>query len=362
MTRYLISKDDIRHNLEQVRIRLEEKTLIAVVKGNGYGLGLVPFSETLADLGVDFFAVTEVEDALALRAALPSCDVLMLRSTAMAEELTPLIQNSIILTIGSSLALQRANAVAAEQGVTARFHLKFDLGMGRYGFSPDSVEAVCEELSHLSSLALCGTYAHLNQAFGSLKATRRQIETFSRVEDELIECGVEPGLVHLFNSSALFRLREVPGGAARIGSALIGRIAKGGRNLKPVGRLETLIHEPHTLEAGATVGYGAACTLKRPTRVTTLPVGYYHGFGVEKIRDTYRLKDGVRYLMQDVLRFLKKQTPFVLIGKKRAKTLGHIGMLHCVVDLSDVPASEGDTAVIPLSPLYLNQQIPRIFI
>ena len=362
MTRYLISKADIRHNLEQVQIRLDGKTLIAVVKGNGYGLGLVPFAECLFDLGVDFFAVTEPEDALKLRKALPSAEILMLRSTAVAEELAPLIQNNSILTLGSSLALQRANAIATEQGVSARFHLKFDLGMGRYGFSPDAAQRVCEELSHLTSLTLTGTYAHLNQAFASLKTTRRQIEVFSRVEDALIECGVEPGLCHLYNSSALFRLPEVFGDAARVGSALIGRIAKGGRNLKPVGKLETTIHEPHTLPAGATVGYGAACRLKKPTRVATLTVGYFHGFGVEKVRDTYRLKDGVRYLIQDVLRFLKKQTPFVLIGKKRAKTLGHIGMLHCVVDLSNVSADEGDTAIIPVSPLYLNESVPRIFI
>jgi len=154
----------------------------------------------------------------------------------------------------------------------------------------------------------------------------------------------------------------VYGSAARVGSALIGRIAKGGKSLKPVGQLETVVHEPHTLEAGATVGYGAACRLRKPTRVTVLPVGYFHGFGVEKIRDTYRLKDGVRYILQDLLRFLKKQTPFVLIGGKRAKTLGHIGMLHCVVDLSHVPASEGDAVIVPVSPLYLNETVPRIFI
>ncbi len=362
MTRYLISKDDIAHNLEQVRGRLGEETLIAVVKGNGYGLGLIPFSETLASLGVDFFAVTEVEDALKLRAALPSSEILMLRSTAMAEELSPLIQNNIILTLGSSLALQRANAVAVEHGVKARFHLKFDLGMGRYGFSPDAVESVCEEVSHLSALTLCGTYAHLNQAFGSLKKTRAQIATFSNVEDRMIECGVEPGLCHLYNSSALFRLPELYGGGARVGSALIGRIAKGGRSLKPVGELQTAVHEPHTLEAGATVGYGAACKLKKPTRVAVLPVGYFHGFGVEKIRDTYRVRDGIRYLLQDILRLLKQKTPFVRIAGKRVKTLGHIGMLHCVVDLSHVPASEGDVAIIPVSPLYLNEQVPRIYL
>jgi len=362
MTRYLISKESIAHNLAQVLSRLEEKTLIAVVKGNGYGLGLVPYSEHLASLGVNYFAVTEVDDALALRRALPSAEILMLRSTAETEELAPLIQNNIILTLGSSLALQRANAAANEQGVCARFHLKFDLGMGRYGFAPTAVSSVCEEISHLTALSLCGTYAHLNQAFGSLKKTRAQIEIFSKIEDEMIEAGVEPGLVHLFNSSALFRLPEVYGSAARVGSALIGRIAKGGKSLKPVGQLETVVHEPHTLEAGATVGYGAACRLRKPTRVTVLPVGYFHGFGVEKIRDTYRLKDGVRYILQDLLRFLKKQTPFVLIGGKRAKTLGHIGMLHCVVDLSHVPASEGDAVIVPVSPLYLNETVPRIFI
>ncbi len=362
MNRYVVSKERIAHNVEQVRTRLGDKILIAVVKGNGYGLGLLPYSEYLSTLGVTHFAVTEPEDAAALRAALPEAKILMLRSTALEEELSVLIQNRITLTVGSPLALSRANAVAAALGVTAEFHLKFDLGMGRYGFRPEAVETVSGLLQSVPSLSLTGTYAHLNQAFGSLKKTRAQIEIFEALVDALCEFNINPGMVHLYNSSALFRLHDVVGDAARIGSALIGRIAKGGGKLRPVGYLETVVHEPHTLNAGATVGYGAACKLKRATQVAVLPVGYAHGFGVEKVRDTYRLKDGVRYLLQDLVRTLTRKRIFVTIGGKAAPTLGHIGMLHTVVDLSRAPCEEGDVAIVPLSPLYRSGSVPVVFI
>lgn len=362
MNRYLVSKSDLLHNLHQTLSRLPDKTLIAVVKGDGYGLGLLPYAETLASFGVNFFAVTEPEDAAVLREHLPEAEILMLRSTSLEEELRTLIQNRVILTLGSPLSLSRANAVASALGVSADFHLKFDLGMGRYGFPADAAESIPTLLETATNLTLCGTYAHLNQAFGSLKVTRKQIKAFSQILETLTAVGINPGLTHLYNSSALFRLRDNPFDAARVGSALVGRIAHGGRGLKPVGYLETTVHEPHTLYAGATIGYAAACKLKRATQVSVLPVGYHHGLGVEKVRDTYRVRDGIRYILQDILRTLKKKRIYVTIGGKRAPLLGHIGMLHCVVDLSYTTAQEGDKAIVPLSPLYRSGAVPVVYI
>lgn len=362
MNRYLVSKSDLLHNLHQTLSRLPDKTLIAVVKGDGYGLGLIPYAELLASFGVSFFAVTEPEDAAALRELLPDAEILMLRSTAMEEELRILIQNRIILTVGSPLALSRANGVATALGVTAQFHLKFDLGMGRYGFLPSAAETIPELMQNMTSLSLCGTYAHLNQAFGSLRKTRKQIAVFESILETLTAVGVEPGLTHLYNSSALFRLRDNPFDGARVGSALVGRIAHGGRSLRPVGYLETTIHEPHTLPAGATTGYGAACKVRRATQVSVLPVGYHHGFGVEKVRDTYTFKSGVRYVLQDILRTLRNKRIYVTIHGKNAPILGHIGMLHAVVDLSHVSAQEGDRVIVPLSPLYRSGTTPVVYI
>ncbi len=362
MNRYLVSKSDILHNLHQTLSRMNDKTLIAVVKGDGYGLGLIPYAELLSSFGVTFFAVTEPEDVAALRAALPDAEILMLRSTSIEEELRVLIQNRAVLTIGSPLALSRANAVAAALGVCAQFHLKFDLGMGRYGFSPEAAETIPELMESMTSLSLCGTYAHLNQAFGSLKKTRAQVTAFETILETLVSVGVNPGLTHLYNSSALFRLRENPFDGARVGSALVGRIAHGGRNLKPVGFLESVVHEPHILCDGATIGYGAACKLRRATQVSVIPVGYHHGFGVEKVRDTYTFKSGVRYVLQDIVRTLKKKRIYVTIHGKNAPVLGHIGMLHCVVDLSHVSAQEGDKVSVPLSPLYRSGITPVVYI
>lgn len=362
MNRYLVSIADLAHNVNQVQSRLSGKTLIAIVKGDGYGLGLLPYAEQLHALGVTFFGVTEPEDAASLRAAFPESEILMLRSTALEDELRVLIQNRIILTLGSPLSLSRANTVAAALGTTAAFHLKFDLGMGRYGFPLQAAESLPAQLETLTSLTLTGTYAHLNQAFGSLKKTRAQIAQFDAAVETLRAQGLAPGLVHLYNSSALFRLREVYGDACRIGSALLGRIPHGGKSLRPLGVLETVVHEPHALPIGATVGYGAACKLRRTTTVTVLPVGYHHGFGVEKIRDTYRVRDGVRYLLQDLLRTLKHKRITVTIGGKPAAVLGHIGMLHTVVDLTHISCREGDRALVPLSPLYRSGSVPVIFI
>ena len=141
MKELLVEKSKIKNNLKIINNIInkngkndngEKVKLIAVVKGNGYGLDLVQYSKFLADNGVKMFAVATVEEALELRRGGIKEDILMMSSTAVKEDIQKMLDKNIILTIGSKEAGDAVNELA--QNKKARVHLKIDTGFGRYGF------------------------------------------------------------------------------------------------------------------------------------------------------------------------------------------------------------------------------------
>ena len=135
MSTLIVDSAALSRNIEKLR-RFTAAQIIAVVKGNGYGLGLVPYARFLTAQGVALLAVSTVEEAAALRDAGITAQLLMLSSTALPEEIAALLTRDVILTVGSADAARAVSAAAEARNVTARVHVKLDTGMGRYGFLP----------------------------------------------------------------------------------------------------------------------------------------------------------------------------------------------------------------------------------
>ena len=154
------------------------------------------------------------------------------------------------------------------------------------------------------------------------------------------------------------------GDAVRIGSAFTGRIAAAPADskLSRVGYLESHICEMRTLPSGSTVGYGCAYQTKRTTKIAVASIGYSDGFHTEKARDTYRLCDGIFYILSDIKRVISKKSVFVKVNGKPAKVLGHIGMTHTVCDVTDIDCNIGDSVTFDVNPIYVSPDIPRKFI
>ncbi len=367
MNTFIIEREKICSNAREIISRAGDATVIAVVKGRGYGFGLREYVPLLHSCGIRFFAVTEPHDAIEIaKLALSDTDILMLRSTALPDEVAALIEHNIILTLGSYEAAVAANGIASENGKIARAHVKLDTGMGRYGFSPDDIEQIASVFSHLGSVKAEGLYTHLTSAFKkSRHVTERQIETLYSVKNILSARGIDCGTVHFANSAYLFKFSsENLGDAVRIGSAFTGRLPCKVRrsSLSRVGYLETSVCEVHWLKAGSKIGYGGAYTARKPIRTAIIPLGYADGFHVEKARDTWRIRDSLFYILSDIKRALCGKKLYVKINGKHARVVGHIGMTHTVCDVTDIPCNIGDVATVDLNPIYVSADIYKSYV
>lgn len=363
MKAYIVERDRLRNNIEIVKRRADGRTIYGVLKGNGYGLGMIPLAHELRDNGIERFAVTEPSEALRLRlAGFIDEEILVMRSIADEDEIADLLEAKAVATIGSYDAAVALNGVAERRGEIVEAHIKIDTGMGRYGFYEGEMDKILAIFRYMPKIAVTGIYSHSNVAFLRGKTADEQLGTLLSAANAIHDAGYDPGIVHFAGSSFLFGHDAGATDAVRIGSAFLGRMAgRSVQGLQPVGHAEATVTEVRWLNAGSTVGYGAAYRAKNPTRVAIVPLGYADGFHVSREHDIFRFRDKLRYLFEDLKLFLRRKRVYVTIGGKRAPVLGHIGMVHTVVNVTKIPCEVGDRVVFDMNPIYANPLMERVY-
>lgn len=352
MRAYVVEQEAIESNLRQLLKKADTVPIWAVLKGNGYGLGVESMGRLCLQAGISRFAVTELVEAKTLRELDKQCAILLLRPTTDPAELEQILALELIATVGSLEHAAALNALAGQRGMVAEAHVKIDTGMSRYGFSPWETEQITSVYCYHDHLAVSGIYTHFHSAFCSEKKTFAQAEAFQSVLSFLGEQGIETGMPHCCNSHAFLRYPELSMGGVRLGSALLGRVSCR-NNLRRAGYCETTVEEVRWLEKGRTCGYGAAWKAKRPTRIAVLPVGWYHGFATEYGNDIFRRRDSLRKLFSALKGLVFKKSLYVTVGGKKCPVLGHVGMLHTVCDVTKVTCQPGDTAKLDISPVLV---------
>lgn len=358
MPTFVIDSAALSRNMEKLR-RFTSAQIIAVVKGNGYALGLVPYARFLTAQGVALLAVSTVEEAAALRDAGITAQLLMLSSTALPEEIAALLTRDVILTVGSADAARAVSDAAAVRGVTARVHVKLDTGMGRYGFLPQETAEAAALLQALPALQVEGVFTHLSDA-ANAKCTALQYRRFTEGVRILQEAGIDTGLRHVCASTAFLRYPEMHLDAVRLGSALLGRLSVPDTlGLERIGWLEAQVTELKTLPAGWPVGYTGAYRTRRETRLALLPVGYTSGVGVTEETNALRLRDRLRRVLHAGRRLLRADGLTVLVNGCRCPVRGVVGATAIEADVTDVPCAVGDTVRIEVRPKFVDSAVPR---
>ena len=346
MRKLVIEKAAVRNNMSVLKDRAQGAALYGVLTGNGSGLGAVCLARLLRDNGVGRFAVGTVEEARQLREnGFEDEEILMLRSTVDREELERLVDLNVVCTVSSVDTGLALNAVAENRSTVAEAHIQVDTGLGFGGFLAGEPEKILLAYRSLPNVALSGIYTQLHAVSLKDNEVGRQLDQFGQILDAIHQAGFETGMVHAAGSFALMHFDQARLDAVRAGSAILGRCRRtNGDGLKTVGYGQAPITEVRWLPKGHTVGAGKLVTLKRPTRVAVLPVGYQNGFGVERPRET-----GFFALWR---KWRRQKNRTVRIGDQKARIIGSIGANETILNVTDLRCSAGDLATFDLDPLF----------
>lgn len=314
-----VSLENIEHNILEIRKNLKSSTkIMAAVKGDAYGHGVVAVANRLSKIGVNSFAVACLDEALQLRNILPQSEILILGFTHPSLSLV-LSKNRIIQAVYGMDFAQALSQSCSKNSVEVETHLAFDTGMGRIGFT-EAQSAI--EAAQFDGIKVTGAFTHFSCAdmtdAQSDAFTRTQFENFIKITDEVRAAGVNIETRHCANSAAIFRFPEFQLDMVRAGITMYGLApntddADTYKELKPAMQLKTMISHIKMVEAGTKIGYGAAYTAPKRMRIATVPCGYADG---------YHRSLG---------------TGYVLVCGKRAKIVGRVCMDQMMIDVSDIP-------------------------
>lgn len=369
MNTLVINKENLRHNINKIKEYAKKSgqddagkdvKIIAVVKGNGYGMGIVEYTKFLIDNGISMFAVSTMEEALKLRKEGIKEEILMLSSTAIEDDVRTLVKNKIILTIGSKEDIIIAEKIGKEENQTIRVHLKIDTGFGRYGFVYSKRDEMVEALKNIQNVKIEGTYTHFSISFFDEKYTKLQFKRFIDVIEVLKMNKIETGMLHVCNSSAFVKYREMHLNAVRIGSAFLGRLSfENNVGLKKIGYLESAVSEIKDLPKGFNVGYSNTYKTKTETKIAVIPCGYMDGINIINNRDMFRTIDKLRYIVRDIKDFFKKQKIYIKIKDKNYEIIGRIGTYHIICNISNSDIKIGNKVIINVNPKFVDSSIRR---
>lgn len=324
-----INYQNISENVSQI-CAVTKKPVMAVVKADAYGHGLIKSSEAALAGGAQWLGVALLSEAIEIRKAGIAAPLLAWL-TPPATDFESAIKNDIDLSISSIQQLQEIYAASLRVGLIARVHLKVDTGMSRSGALDEFPEIVSElnRLTGANEIELVGTWSHLacaDEPAHPLNA--EQIKRFTSALEYMNDENLNPGIRHIANSSAIIGLPDATFDLVRSGLLIYGLSPTNtplkNISLKPAMELRARLLLVKNIPEGATVGYGATVQVTKETKIGIVAFGYADGLP--------RSTDGSAY-------FLHNNLPAHLIGR--------VSMDQCAIDLGiDSIAKAGDEVII----------------
>jgi alanine racemase len=307
--------------------------LLALVKGNAYGHGLLETATVLLAADIDMLGVEAVGEAVTLRAGGVTCPILLVGPIPLAD-ISLLLSHRLTPLLVSPEQVQMVGEFARRAACGLDVHLKFDTGMHRQGIMREELPVLLDLLAKYPGLCVSGVATHLARADEAEQPewTRRQLDRFHDMLATLAAAGIRAPSRHAANSAAALLWPETRLDMVRLGIMLYGfwpgpaveRASAEKLTLRPVMTWKTRVAAVKTVPCGGSIGYGGSYVTTRASRIAVLPLGYYEGYG----RSLSNLGQ-------------------VLIHEQRAPVCGRVSMNLMTVDVTDIPAVQpGDEVVL----------------
>lgn len=318
-TRALINLAALRRNYEQAQALAAPARVIAVVKANGYGHGLVAVAQSLAPVA-PMFAVALVEEAQALRAAVPETPVLLMQGVHDPADWSLCGPNRFIPVVHCPEQIAQLEA-APLSGLSLAVWLKVNTGMNRLGFRPDDVDSALARLADIPAVRVEGLMTHFASADDPGSAqTAAQVSLIEdvRTRHPHLTVSTANSAGHFTTVAGAFDWSRA-GIMLYSGAPLLGSTGMA-LGLEPVMTLESRLIAVRDLQAGEAVGYGATWQAPQATRMGIVAIGYADGYP----------------------RHTPSGTPIAVNGR-RVPLIGRVSMDMLAVDLGSLPeARVGD--------------------
>ena len=295
-----INLSNLKNNIESIRsIISADMDIICVVKANSYGLGAVNISKYLSSIGIKYFAVATLQEALDLRIkGKINNEIIILSWTPVLEKET-LIKYNLTQTLVDYDYAKKLN----EQPGVVKCHIKVDTGMNRFGHKVNDIE-IFKKMYELKNLNILGIFSHLCRVreFGEEpdNYTKTQISNFNNIISLLEKEGINVGIKHIMNSFGILRFNDnIKYNMVRPGLLMYGvspdpdndQIQKllNEYNFKPVASLKCKVMTVKIIEKGEKVGYNSKYTADQRTKIASISIGYADGLSFASSKNKFRV-------------------------------------------------------------------------
>ena len=317
--RVKINVNALSHNLRKVREFAPHSQVLAVIKANAYGHGMLAVAEQLND--AEHFAVAMPEEAFALRAAGCTRPIVIFHGFSNADELEKLstLNLSTVVHQKAQLDILLKHDLSSPIDVW----LKVDTGMHRLGISVDAVEAFFAQLRNcrnVNNVTVMSHFANADDVENSLN--NKQLESFTKITNDIdVSCSMA-------NSAAIMRLPKshfevVRPGIMLYGSSPFADTSAAELGLQAVMQFESFLLDIKSVKAGESIGYGSTYTGDKDITLGVVAAGYADGYP----------------------RHAQNGTP-VWINNQRCNLLGRVSMDSLCIDLTGLEANIGDRVVL----------------
>ena len=314
-------------NLNHYRSFMKPGTrMVCMVKADAYGTGAVEVAKTLQDHRVDYLAVAVADEGVTLRQAGVTANIIIMNPEMSS--FRTLFQYSLEPEVYSFRLLEALISEAEREGVVGfPIHIKLDTGMRRMGFDPEhDMDALIQRLQHQSAVVPCSVFSHFvgsdSDSFDDF--SRHQFALFQKGSNQLQSAFRHHILRHICNSAGIIHFPEYQLDMVRLGLGLYGVDSRTNKTLYNASTLRTTILQIHNVPAGESVGYSRRTMLTRDSRIASIPIGYADGLD----------------------RHLGNRHGYCLAKGQKAEYVGNICMDVCMIDVTDIPCSEGDPVII----------------